>query len=66
MSSQQLRETYIYIYTKGGGGGGGGDEERKAEDRSCVKVEVAVLDSPSLSPYGFCGRRRKNRTRRNS
>ena len=26
--------------------------------RSCVKVEVAVLGSPSLiSSYGFCGRR---------
>ena len=27
-----------------------------SELRSCVKVEVAVLGSPSLIVYGFCGR----------
>ena len=29
-----------------------------AEPRSCVKVEVAFLGSPSLnSPHGLCGRK---------
>ena len=28
-----------------------------SELRSCVKVEVAVLGSPFLSPYGLCGRK---------
>ena len=29
----------------------------KGRGRSCVKVEVAVLDSLYLSPYGLCGRK---------
>ena len=28
-----------------------------SEVRSLVKVELAVLGSPSLMPYGFCGRK---------
>ena len=29
----------------------------KGRGRSCVRVEVAVLDSLYLSPYGLCGRK---------
>ena len=33
---------------RGGGGGGGGTQMYESELSSCVKVEVAVLGSPSL------------------